>query len=161
MNDQRKLDLQNNKLYKWLTSLARVMDKWGIDPLLGFLIPALGDVVTSLLTLPYLYFSIFRLHSLPLTLAILYNTLVDLIVGLLPYGVGDFCDIFYRSFIKNSRLLTGYVEGDKQIVSKVNQRAGITAVLVVLLLVVFGLLLWLVITLLSSGLDMVLGLLGK
>ena len=161
MNAQRKTDVQNNRLYRWLTRTARVMDKWGVDPIFGFLFPAFGDIFTSLMTLPYLYFSIFRLRSLPLTLAIFYNMMVDMVVGLLPYGVGDLCDIFYRSYIKNSRLLTGYVEGDRQIMNKVNQRAGVTAVLIVLLCVVFGLLLWAVVTLLSSSISMLSGCLGK
>ena len=58
--------IKESKTFKLIEAIAKVMDKYYVDPLLG-LVPTLGDAVTSLLTLPYLYFSVFKLRSIPLT----------------------------------------------------------------------------------------------
>ena len=148
---RKSADLKNDPLYKFIIGLAKWMDKWGIDPLVGFLLPAVGDLFTSLMTLPYLYFSLFRLKSPSLTLAILYNMLVDMLVGLIPYGIGDVFDIFHRSYIKNGHLVRGFVENDLSIIREVNKRARLTAILVVVLSLLVGLLAWVALTLISSG----------
>lgn len=135
-------DIKESKTYKLIEAIAKVMDEYYVDPLLG-LVPTVGDAVTSLLTLPYLFFSVFKLHSIPLTLALLCNMLIDFAMGVIPFWIGDILDFFNRSYIKNYKLITGYVEGDEEMIKSVNRRAWWMAVLIVVLC----LLIWLLIKL--------------
>jgi len=82
--------------------------------------------------LPFLYVSIFKIKSLALTLAVLYNTFLDALIGLIPY-VGDLLDFFHKSYAKNYRLIVGYVEDDKEIISEV-KRSAIKSVVGILLI---------------------------
>ena len=116
------------------------MDKYYIDPLLG-LVPTVGDAVSSILTLPYLYFSVFKLRSIPLTLALLCNMLIDFAMGLIPFWIGDILDFFNHSYVKNYTLITGYVEGDEEMIRKVDRRAWWMALFIAILC----LLIWLLI----------------
>ena len=125
-------DVKESKVYKLIEAIAKVMDQYYVDPLLG-LVPTVGDAVTSLLTLPYLYFSVFKLRSIPLTLALLCNMLIDFAMGVIPFWIGDVLDFFNRSYIKNYRLITGYVEGDEEMIKSVDRRAWWMAVLIVVL----------------------------
>lgn len=134
--------IKESQAYKLIEAIAKVMDKYYVDPLLG-LVPTVGDAVTSLLTLPYLYFSVFKLRSIPLTLALLCNMLIDFAMGVIPFWIGDVLDFFNRSYIKNYRLITGYVEGDEEMIKSVDRRAWWMA----LLIVVLCLLIWLLIKL--------------
>lgn len=135
-------DIKESKTYKLIEAIAKVMDEYYVDPLLG-LVPTVGDAVTSLLTLPYLFFSVFKLRSIPLTLALLCNMLIDFAMGVIPFWIGDILDFFNRSYIKNYKLITGYVEGDEEMIKSVNRRAWWMAVLIVVLC----LLIWLLIKL--------------
>ena len=137
-----KKDIKEQQSYKLIKAIATIMDNYYVDPLLG-LVPTVGDAVSSFLTLPYLYFSIFKVRSIPLTLAILCNMLIDFAMGLIPFWLGDVLDFFNRSYIKNYRLITGYVEGDEVMIKKVDRRAWWMAVLIVVLC----LLIWLLIKL--------------
>jgi len=135
-------DIKKSKTYKLIEAIAKVMDEYYVDPLLG-LVPTVGDAVTSLLTLPYLFFSVFKLRSIPLTLALLCNMLIDFAMGVIPFWIGDILDFFNRSYIKNYKLITGYVEGDEEMIKSVDRRAWWMAVLIVVLC----LLIWLLIKL--------------
>ncbi|MBR1541128.1 MAG: DUF4112 domain-containing protein [Bacteroidaceae bacterium] len=135
-----KKDVKSLKSYKLIESISKVMDKYYIDPLLG-LVPTIGDAVSSILTLPYLYFSVFKLHSIPLTLALLCNMLIDFAMGLIPFWIGDILDFFNHSYVKNYALITGYVEGDEEMIRKVNRRAW----WMVLFIAILCLLIWLLI----------------
>lgn len=137
-----KKDVKSLKSYKLIESISKVMDKYYIDPLLG-LVPTIGDAVSSILTLPYLYFSVFKLHSIPLTLALLCNMLIDFAMGLIPFWIGDILDFFNHSYVKNYTLITGYVEGDEEMIRKVNRRAW----WMVLFIAILCLLIWLLIKL--------------
>lgn len=131
--------------------IARYMDRWGLDPLIGLFLPAAGDILTTFMILPFLYFSIFRLRSLPLTLALIYNTLKDIVAGLIPFGIGDLFDFFNRSYLQNFRLITGFVENDKDIIQAVNRKSRLMAGLIVLLLILIIVLTYLTVYLFSSA----------
>lgn len=75
-----------------------------------------------------------QVHSL--TLAILYNMLVDMMLGIIPLWIGDLLDIFSRSYAKNYRLIVGFVEGDKEVIQEVNRKALLTAVGILVLCVI-------------------------
>ena len=145
--------IKESQAYKLIEAIAKVMDKYYVDPLLG-LVPTVGDAVTSLLTLPYLYFSVFKLRSIPLTLALLCNMLIDFAMGVIPFWIGDVLDFFNRSYIKNYRLISGYVEGDEEMIKSVDRRAWWIA----LLIVVLCLLIWLLIKLAVWAWDWLAGL---
>lgn len=145
--------IKESQAYKLIEAIAKVMDEYYVDPLLG-LVPTVGDAVTSLLTLPYLYFSVFKLRSIPLTLALLCNMLIDFAMGVIPFWIGDILDFFNRSYIKNYRLITGYVEGDEEMIKSVDRRAWWMA----LLIVVLCLLIWLLIKLAVWAWDWLAGL---
>lgn len=81
------------------------MDRYYLDPLVGLFFPAAGDIFSSAMMLPFLIMSLFKIKSLPLTLAILYNMLTDMMLGIIPLWIGDLFDIFNRSYTKNYRLI--------------------------------------------------------
>lgn len=136
--------VETSRTYHFTKRIARWMDRYYLDPIIGFFLPAYGDVVTALLNLPYLYISMLKLRSIPLTLAIIYNLLFDVCVGLIPI-LGDLFDVFNKSYTKNSRLLTGFVEGNRTIIREVNRKALIIGVLCLLLILFIYLLIYLTI----------------
>ena len=146
-------DVKELKSYKLIEAIANLMDNYHVDPLLG-LVPTVGDAVTSLLTLPYLYFSIFKLRSIPLTLALLCNMLIDFAMGVIPFWIGDILDFFNHSYIKNYKLITGYVEGDEEMIKSVDRRAWWMAALIAILC----LLIWLLIKFAVWAWDWLIGL---
>lgn len=105
-----------------LVTLAKKYDDWFLDPIVGFLIPGVGDAISSIVILPSLYVAAFKLHSLKLTIAILYCMLIDLVCGLVPV-FGDLVDAFYKSNKKVHRLIIGYVEDDEDVKSEINHLA--------------------------------------
>ena len=78
-----------------------------------------------------------------LTLAVTLNVLADVVLGLLPFMAGDVIDFFFRSYGRNMRLITGYVNGDKQVVAHVRRKAALSAVAIVVLLALLVVLMWL------------------
>ena len=118
----RRDNLTQDSEYKLLREIYVIMDKFFLDPILGFFIPGIGDVITSVLTVPFVMVTVFKLRSVALTLAIVRNALVDCLRGLFPV-IGDFLDVIHRSYEKSYRQIIGYVEGDPEIVEKVNSGA--------------------------------------
>ena len=130
--NQAREKLEKEPSYKLVKGISTLFDKYYLDGIAGFFLPAIGDLITSLATLPFLYVSIFKIKSLALTLAVLYNTFLDALIGLIPY-VGDLLDFFHKSYAKNYRLIVGYVEDDKEIISEV-KRSAIKSVVGILLI---------------------------
>ena len=58
---------------------------------------------------------------------------MDVLIGAIPFYIGDVLDVFKRSYVENLRLVTGYIEDDKEIINKVNKKAFWTAVFIVVL----------------------------
>ena len=138
-------EIQTSLSYRLMQATARVMDRYYIDPIVGFLLPGYGDVVTALLVAPFLYVSAVKVRSLPLTLAMLCNVLLDVLVGLLPFFVGTILDFVSKSYTKNVRLVEGFVAGEKEVISQVNRKALLLAAMAVLLcLLIVGLVLLLI-----------------
>ena len=118
----KKAALETDGDYLLVKGIATAMDGYFLDPVIGFFIPGFGDLLSSVMTLPYYYVSLFKIKSIPLTLAIMFNMLVDMLVGAVPF-VGDLIDVFHRSYGKNYRLIVGFVEDDAEIVDKVKKNA--------------------------------------
>lgn len=139
--------IEDSSAYRATQTIAKWMDKFFLDPLLGFLPGGVGDVISQALVLPFIYVSAFQVRSVPLTLAVIYNALVDMVIGLIPFWIGNICDIFKRSYLQNCKLIVGFVEDDKEIIAEVNRKATLTGVLIVVLCVLIYLLVSLVVRL--------------
>ncbi len=118
----KKAALETDGDYLLVKGIATAMDDYFLDPVIGFFVPGFGDVLTSVMTLPYYYVSLFKIKSIPLTLAIMFNMLVDMLVGAVPF-IGDLIDVFHRSYRKNYRLIVGFVAAAAEIVDKVTKNA--------------------------------------
>lgn len=129
---QRQAKIDGSRSYKSIRLIKKLMDDWYLDPIIG-LIPYAGDAISSVMTLPYLYVSIFKLRSYSLTSAILYNLAVDWLLGLFPFAIGNIIDFFNRSYHQNYRLVTGFVEDNPVIVKEVRRKAIYTSVMFLLL----------------------------
>lgn len=151
MTNQRELArqrLSDSHLYRIMQRTMKVMDRYYLDALIG-LVPGWGDAVGLLSVLPFLYFSIFTIRSLPLTLAVLNNALRDVFLGLLPFFAGDIIDFFHRANIRNMQMVQGFVDGDERIIRTVNARAWQTGVACLLLIALIIGMVWLLITFIS------------
>ena len=128
--------MMNMPSYRLMVGAAKYMDKWFLDPILGFILPVgIGDALTSVFAFPFIYYSLCVVKSIPLTLAVIYNILMDVLIDLhdaVPHRT-YVLDVFKRSYVENLRLVTGYIEDDKEIINKVNKKAFWTAVFIVVL----------------------------
>ena len=130
----KREEMMKRSSYRIMVKTATYMDKYFLDPILGFVLPAgIGDALSSVCAFPFIYYSLCVVKSIPLTLAVIYNILVDVLIGSIPFFIGDVLDVFKRSYIDNLKLITGYIEDDKQIINKVNKKAFWTAVFIVVL----------------------------
>ena len=123
-----KTDLPiDSRFYRTLQRIARWMDTYYLDPILGFLLPAgIGDFASALMALPFIVFSLFVAKSIPLTLAIINHTLWDILIGLIPFFVGDVLDVVSRPYRRNLRLIEGYLAGDKSTIRHLQKHVAIT-----------------------------------
>lgn len=151
---QRRQRLMDNKAYQTMAGLTRYMDRYYLDALIG-IIPGWGDALALLSVVPFVYFSAGVIKSVPLTLAILNNALRDVLLGMIPFFVGDIIDIFHRANTKNMAMLQGFVDGDETIIRQVNQRALQSAIVLLVLLVLIILMAWALITFGSYLLSLV------
>lgn len=141
----RRQRLMQDKVYQAMSGLTRYMDRYYLDAIIG-LVPGWGDVVALLSVVPFVYFSARVIKSVPLTLAVLNNGLRDVLLGLIPFFVGDVIDFFHRSNTKNMAMVQGFVDGDESIVKEVNRRAWQSAVVLVVLLLLIVLAVWLLVS---------------
>ncbi len=137
----RRNRLMENKAYQTMNSLTRYMDRYYLDALIG-IIPGWGDAIAVLSVLPFVYFSARVIKSVPLTLAVINNALRDVLLGMIPFFVGDVIDIFHRANIKNMAMIQGFVDGDAAVIKQVNQRALQSVVVLIVLLVLIALMVW-------------------
>ena len=128
----KREQMMNRSSYRMMVKTAKYMDKYYLDPLIGLIPGGVGDTISSLLAFPFIYYSLCVVKSIPLTLAVIYNILIDVMLGAIPV-IGNVFDIFKRSYVDNFKLITGYIEDDKEIINKVNKKAFWTAVFIVVL----------------------------
>ena len=128
-------ELKSSKAYKFISTITILADRYFLDALLGFF-PSVGDLASSIFGLPFIYVTLFKVKSIPLTLAVIYNYLVDILLGSIPFFIGDAIDFFSKAHVKNLNLITRYVEGDKRTIRQVRSKALLTAILITLLSIV-------------------------
>lgn len=132
----KRRDLEENSMfYAMARGAAKYLDGYFLDPILGFFLPGVGDAITSTLTVPMIYLALVKLRSLPLTLALVNNLVKDVLLGMLPFFIGDIIDIFYRANKRNYRLVNGYIDEDPEIVREVNRGAIWAAVSIAIVIV--------------------------
>lgn len=128
-------ELKASKAYKFISTVTTLADRYFLDALLG-LVPSVGDLVSSIFGLPFIYVTLFKVKSIPLTLAVIYNYLVDILLGSIPFFIGDAIDFFSKAHVKNLDLITRYVEGDKKTIRQVRSKALLTAFLIIILSII-------------------------
>lgn len=132
MTNEKQEIIRNSASYKLVHAIAQWMDPRLLDPLIGLVLPGFGDALTSVFAVPYLYLSIVKLKSIPLTLAIVCNILLDVLIGIIPY-IGVVGDVFKRAFTKNAAMIKGYVEGNRAIMQEIDRKSVGMAFLIVIL----------------------------
>ena len=93
-------------LRRWLDEAFRVPGtsiRFGWDPIIG-IVPWVGDVVTSLLSLAIITEGYRMRLPRVVQLRMLLNVVIDVGVGAIPF-VGDIADAFWKSNSKNMALL--------------------------------------------------------
>lgn len=143
----RKEALRNSKLYHHIKKVTQLADGYYLDFVIGLIPGGFGDILGGLFSLSHVYFGLFKLRSIPLTLALLNNMLRDIFLGMLPFYVGDAIDFFYKSNKKNMALIDGFVNDDKDIIHQVNKKAIQAAIVFFLLIAGIMLLLGLLVLL--------------
>lgn len=140
---EKREKLEKDPAYNLCTKISKWMDTFYLDPILSLIPGGVGDIISQALTVPFIYVAATKIKSLPLTLAIIYNSLVDMLIGAIPL-IGDVMDIFNKSHKKNYKLLNGFIEDDADVKKKVNKDATKCGVWIVILLVLLCLVIWLV-----------------
>ena len=143
---QRRKRLMDNKAYQAMQGLSRYMDRYYLDALIG-VIPGWGDAIALICVVPFVYFSLRVIKSIPLTLAVINNALRDIMLGMIPFFIGDVIDIFHRANIKNMQMIQGFVDGDEAVIKQVNQRAWQSAIVLIILLLLIAVMIWALISL--------------
>jgi hypothetical protein len=86
------------------TTLAHWLDRRFLDPLIGLVLPGVGDVIGAVLGL-YAVFLAWRMRAPKVLIArMLMNLSLDLLGGLVPV-VGDVWDFFFKANTRNLELL--------------------------------------------------------
>lgn len=85
-------------------TLAKWMDDRFLDPILGFALPGVGDVVGSLVGLYVVVVALRRKMPVVTVARMLMNLGVDALVGAVPVA-GDLFDVAWKANKKNVRLL--------------------------------------------------------
>jgi hypothetical protein len=84
--------------------LADWLDDRYVDPIVGFLLPGAGDVLTTLVGLYPVFVAVRRRMPAVVVARMVRNLGIDLLVGAIPI-VGDIFDFFYKAHRMNADLL--------------------------------------------------------
>jgi hypothetical protein len=74
------------------------------------------------------------------------NALRDVLLGMIPFFIGDITDIFHRANTQNMQMIQGFVDGDEAVIKQVNQRALQSAIVLFVLLLLIVLMIWLLVS---------------
>ncbi len=84
--------------------LARVLDNYLVDPIVGLLLPGAGDVIGSLLGLYTVAIALKRKMSPVIVARMLLNLGLDAVLGIVPL-LGDLVDLGFKANERNVKLL--------------------------------------------------------
>lgn len=85
-------------------TLARVLDRYFLDPILGLVIPGGGDIIGSMLGVYMVMIAARRKVSPVIMARMLMNLAADAVLGFIPL-IGDLFDFGFKANIRNLRLL--------------------------------------------------------
>lgn len=128
--------LNDSNAYKAMEQVQKLMDTYYLDGVIGLLPFGIGDILAAFFAVLYVWFAVAKVRSIPLSLAIINNSLRDVALGLIPLYVGDVIDFFHKANRQNMELVRGFVEGDKDVIRDVNRKAIQSALLIVLMAVI-------------------------
>ena len=135
--DKAQKKLKKSQSYAAMQRIADWMDRFYVDAIVGMALPyGIGDLIMAVFSLVYVYFSFFILHSVPLSLAIINNSLRDIAIGLIPFFIGDILDFFHKSNRQTMRLIEGFVNGDRATIHEVNAKAVQSIVMIIVLIII-------------------------
>ena len=77
---RKRQKLLKSTPYALSEGVATLMDKYYLDVLIG-LVPSVGDVLSSIFMMPQLYLALFKIRSIPLTLAVTSTATLDIQSG--------------------------------------------------------------------------------
>lgn len=126
-------EIKNKKEYAMLQTVAKYMDKYNLDGIIG-LVPYVGDYFSAVALIPFAYVTLFVIKSVPLTLAVINNCLRDILIGMIPFMIGNIIDFFHKSNLQSMNMIIGYVEGDKETVKAVRRSALLSVIIMVILI---------------------------
>ena len=126
-------EIKNKKEYAMLQTVAKYMDRYHIDGMIG-LVPYVGDYFSAVALIPFAYVTLFVIKSVPLTLAVINNCLRDILIGMIPFMIGNIIDFFHKSNLQSMNMIIGYVEGDKETVKAVRRSALLSVIIMVILI---------------------------
>ena len=126
-------EIKNRKEYAILQTVAKYMDRYHIDGMIG-LVPYVGDYFSAVALIPFAYVTLFVVKSVPLTLAVINNCLRDILIGMIPFMIGNIIDFFHKSNLQSMNMIIGYVEGDKETVKAVRRSALLSVIIMVILI---------------------------
>jgi hypothetical protein len=89
--------------------VARVLDNYFLDPLIGLVVPGGGDVIGSLLGVYTVMIAVRRGVSPVVIARMIMNLGLDAVVGFIPL-VGDLADVGFKANKKNVELLEKSLE---------------------------------------------------
>jgi tetrahydromethanopterin S-methyltransferase subunit E len=102
-----ELPVWADSLTRWLDDAVRIPGTnigIGLDPVLGFLAPGLGDAATGVVSLGLLFLALRSRVPRVVLGRMLLNLLIDALVGAVPI-VGDVFDVAWRANRKNLELI--------------------------------------------------------
>jgi Domain of unknown function (DUF4112) len=85
-------------------TVAKVLDHYLVDPIVGLLLPGVGDIATSVAGLYTVGVAISRKLSAVIIARMLLNLALDALLGAVPL-IGDLFDLAHRANTKNVALL--------------------------------------------------------
>lgn len=98
------MDTHEDRELAHVQKLAKVMDHYLVDPLMGLLAPGIGDAIGSLIGF-YIVFVAARRRVSPVVIArMMMNLAIDFGVGVLPI-IGDAADFAFKANQRNAELL--------------------------------------------------------
>lgn len=86
------------------TALVRWLDGRYLDPIIGLLLPEVGDLFTAIAGLYLVVVAVRRKARAVVIARMLLNLGIDALLGAVP-GIGDLADFFYRANTRNLALL--------------------------------------------------------
>ncbi|MFV0290972.1 MAG: DUF4112 domain-containing protein [Mangrovibacterium sp.] len=146
---RRMEQIELTKSYRLMLFAEKVFDGYYLDPIFTILsyIPGLLPIVQTICLLVYfnsIYCALAVVKSFRLTLIVVYEALLDILVGIIPV-FGIILDFTNKGHTKIARYVMGYVEGDRKIIREINGSTAkaifgiaVFAILIYLIIVTIG-----------------------